>query len=162
MGVLGGKSEEENHAHLPQFRTVGETVWGLGLNSSEEPLGPCGEDDGWSESGRGVPSASLDPPRHRPPEECVRVSEEDLEFGLRGEGEAADKTDVPDVPVAKKWPGLSRGGSVSKKNFVDTWAGGGRCREGRGGAVVVVVAAVLIREEGIEGPSYDLRDGTGG
>ena len=117
MGVLGGKSEEENHAHLPQFRTVGETVWGLGLNSSEEPLGPCGEDDGWSESGRGVPSASLDPPRHRPPEECVRVSEEDLEFGLRGEGEAADKTDVPDVPVAKKWPGLSRGGSVSKKKF---------------------------------------------
>ena len=82
MGVLGGKSEEENHAHLPQFRTVGETVWGLGLNSSEEPLGPCGEDDGWSESGRGVPSASLDPPRHRPPEECVRVSEEDLEFGF--------------------------------------------------------------------------------
>ncbi len=116
MGVLGGKSEEENHAHLPQFRTVGETVWGLGLNSSEEPRGPCGEDDGWSESGRGVPSASLDPPRHRPPEECVRVSEEDLEFGLRGEGEAADKTDVPDVPVLKKWPGLSRGGSVLKKN----------------------------------------------
>jgi hypothetical protein len=114
LGVLGGKSEEENHAHLPQFRTVGE-MWGLGLNSSEEPLGPCGEDDGSSESGRGIPSASLDPPRHRPPEECVRVSEEDLEFGLRGEGEAADKTDVPDVPVAKKWPGLSRGGSVSKK-----------------------------------------------
>jgi hypothetical protein len=92
-----------------------------------------------------------------------------LEFGLRGEGEAADKTDVPDVPVSEKWPGLSRGGSVSKKNFVDTWAGGGRCRGGHGGvvvvvvaAVLVVVAAVLIREEGIEGPSYDLRDGRGG
>ena len=66
MSILGGKSEEENHAHLPQFRTVGETVWGLGLNSSEEPLGPCGEDDGSSESGRGIPSASPDPPRHRP------------------------------------------------------------------------------------------------
>jgi hypothetical protein len=51
---------------------------------------------------------------------------------------------------------------IEKKNFVDTGAGGGRCREGRGGAVVVVVAAVLIREEGIEGPSYDLRDGRGG
>ena len=86
MSVLGGKSEEDNHAHLPQFRTVGETVWGLGLNSSEEPLGPCGEDDGSSESGRGIPSASPDPPRHRPPEECVRVSEEDLVLGSRGEG----------------------------------------------------------------------------
>ena len=82
MGVLGGKSEEENHAHLPQFRTVGETVWGLGLNPYGEPLGPCGEDDGSKgESGRGIPSTSLDPPRHRPPEECVRDSEEDLGLG---------------------------------------------------------------------------------
>ncbi len=67
MGVLMGKSEEENHALLPQFRrTVGETVWGLGLNSSEEPLHPCGEDYGSSESGQGIPSASLDPPPPSP------------------------------------------------------------------------------------------------
>ncbi len=63
----------------------------------------------------GYPRPLSIPPHHRPPEECVRVSEEDLVFGLRGEGEAADKTDVPDVPVSKKWPGLSRGGSVSTK-----------------------------------------------
>ncbi len=112
MSVLGGKSEEENHAQLPQFRTVGETVWGLGLNSSEEQLGPCVEDDGSSELGRGIPSVSPDPPRHRPPEECVRVSEDDLVLGSRGNGEAADKTDVP----GEKRPGLSRGGSVSGKN----------------------------------------------
>ena len=86
MSVLRGKSEEDNHTHLPQFCTVGETVWGLGLNSGEAPLGPCGEDDGSSESGRGIPSASPDVPRHRPPEECVCVSEEDLVLGSRGEG----------------------------------------------------------------------------
>jgi hypothetical protein len=51
---------------------------------------------------------------------------------------------------------------IEKINFVDTWAGGGRCREDHGGTVVVVVAAVLIREEGNECPSYDLRDGRGG
>jgi len=51
------------------------------------------------------------------------------------------------------------GGLRIEKNFVGE---GGRFRGGQGGAVVVVVAAVLIREEGIEGPSYDLRDGTGG
>ena len=83
FGVVGGNSRgRENHTLLPQFRTVCETVWGLGLNPCGESLGPCGEDDGSKgESGRGIPSASLDPPRHRPPEECVRDSEEDLGLG---------------------------------------------------------------------------------
>ena len=99
FGVVGGNSRgREDHTLLPQCRTVG-TVWGLGLNPCGEPLGPCGEGDG-----------SLDPPRHRPPEECVRVSEEDLGLGLRGEGEAADKTDVPgDDRGQKKRRGLPRG-----------------------------------------------------
>ena len=101
FGVVWGKWRgREDHALLPQCRTVG-TVWGLGLNPCPtlvvgpgESQGPCGEGDGSeSEAGRGVPSAFLDPPRHRPPEECVRVSEEDLGLGSRGEGEAADKTD---------------------------------------------------------------------
>jgi hypothetical protein len=83
LGVVWGKLRgRENHTLLPQFRTVCETVWGLGLNPCGESLGPCGEDDGSkSESGRGIASASLDPPRHRPPEECVRDSEEDLGLG---------------------------------------------------------------------------------
>ena len=101
FGVVWGKWRgREDHALLPQCRTVG-TVWGLVLIPCltlvvrpGESRGPCGEGDGSKgESGRGVPSASLDPPRHRPPEECVRVSEEDLGLGSRGEGEAADKTD---------------------------------------------------------------------
>ena len=118
LGVFWGKSRgRENHTLLPQCRTVG-TVWGLVLIPCltlfvrpGESRGPCGEGDGSeSESGRGVPSASLDPPRHRPPEECVRVSEEDLGLGLRGEGEAADKTDVPgDDRGQKKRRGLPRG-----------------------------------------------------
>ena len=118
FGVVGGNSRgRENHTLLPQCRTVG-TVWGLVLIPCltlfvrpGESRGPCGEGDGSeSESSRGVPSASLDPPRHRPPEECVRVSEEDLGLGLRGEGEAADKTDVPgDDRGQKKRRGLPRG-----------------------------------------------------
>jgi hypothetical protein len=83
----------------------------MGLNPCWEPLGHRGEGDGSeNESGQGIPLTSLDPPRHRPPEECVRVSEEDLGLGLRGEGEAADKTHAPVVPVAEKRPGLSRRG----------------------------------------------------
>ena len=58
----------------------------------------------------GYPRPLSTPPRHRPPEECVRVSEEDLGLGLRGEGEAADKTDVPgDDRGQKKRRGLPRG-----------------------------------------------------
>ena len=127
LGVLWGKSRgRENHTLLPQCRTVG-TVWGLVLIPCltlvvrpGESRGPCGEGDGSeSEWGRGVPSASLDPPRHRPPEECVRVSEEDLGLGLRGEGEAADKTDVPgDDRGQKKRRGLPRGVRPLKK-FLD-------------------------------------------
>ena len=92
LGLVWGKLRgREDHTLLPQCRTVG-TVWGLGLNPCltlfvrpGESRGPCGEGDGSErESGRGVASASLDPPRHRPPEECVRVSEEDLGLGLRG------------------------------------------------------------------------------
>ena len=139
FGVVGGNSRgREDHTLLPQCRTVG-TVWGLVLVPCltlfvrpgvlipcltlfvrpGESRGPCGEGDGSeSESGRGVPSASLDPPRHRPPEECVRVSEEDLGLGLRGEGEAADKTDVPgDDRGQKKWRGLPRGVLKFKKNL---------------------------------------------
>ena len=83
LGVALGKLRgREDHTLLPQFRTVCETVWGLGLNPCGEPLGPCGEGDGSEdESGRGYASASLDPPRHRPPEECVSFSEEDLGLG---------------------------------------------------------------------------------
>jgi hypothetical protein len=64
LGVVWGKVRgRENHTLLPQFRTVCETVWGLGLNPCGESLGPCGEDDGSKgESGRGIPSTSLDPP----------------------------------------------------------------------------------------------------
>ena len=142
-GVVWGKSRgRENHTLLPQCRTVG-TVWGLVLVPCltlfvrpgvlipcltlfvrpGESRGPCGEGDGSeSESGRGVPSASLDPPRHRPPEECVRVSEEDLGLGLRGEGEAADETDVPGDDRGKKFCEGFRGGYGLGKNFWD-WGG---------------------------------------
>ena len=103
-------SEGEDHTLLPQCRTVG-TVWGLGLNPCGEPLGACGEGDGSKgESGRGVPSTSLDPPRHRPPEECVRVSEEDLGLGLRGRGKRRTRHTHLSYLLLKNGPGF-RGGA---------------------------------------------------
>ncbi len=113
--VGGGKPRTPSAVSRREQDGVGP---GAQLGSSEESLGSCGENDGSSESGRRIPSASPDSPRHRSPEEYVRVSEEDLPLlGSRGVGEAADKTDVPDVPVVEKRPGLSRGGSVSQKNW---------------------------------------------
>ena len=47
----------------------------------------------------------------------------------------------------------SAGGTHRQKNL--WW--GGKCLEGQGGAVVFLVA-VLIRQEGIESPSYHLGD----
>ena len=55
LGAVWGKVRgREKHTLLPQFRTVCETVWGLGLNPCltlsvrpGESQGPCGDGDGW-------------------------------------------------------------------------------------------------------------------
>jgi hypothetical protein len=118
--------ERTTHSSRSVAPSVRCGAWGSTLAGSHKAPAERAMVQRASRSGQGIPSTSLDPPRHRPPEECVRVSEEDLGLGLRGEGEAADKTHAPGVPGAGKRPGLSRGAEYLKKCRL----GGSVMREG--------------------------------